>query len=101
MFKKNHKTNVSLILVEEEFLNNLEFHFQQCNILTYSDSSKKTLRDVGHNDTNEEDDSFKPMVAQDEGNDEESHTEENSHSGDDMDKMGNLLSNGGFSDFKT
>ena len=71
------------------------------NLFTYSDSGQKTLRDVGNNDTDEENDSLQPEISQDEGNDEEGDTEENSHSGDDVDEMGNLLGNRGLIDLQT
>ena len=61
---------------------------------TYGDSSEQSLRHVSHNDTNEEDDSIEPVISQDEGDDEEGHSEENGHSSDDMDEMGNLFGNG-------
>ena len=48
-------------------------------LYTHSDSGKKTLRYIGHNDTNQEDDSVQPVVTQDEGNDEECHSQEHSH----------------------
>ena len=62
---------------------------------THSDSGEQTFGHVSDNNTDQEDDSIKPIVAEDEGNDEERHTEEHSHSSDDVDEMSNLLSNGG------
>merc|ERR1719336_3460893 len=61
---------------------------------THSDSGKETLGDVGHDDTDQEDDSIKPVVAEDEGNDEEGDSKEDSDTSDDVDKMGNFLGNG-------
>ena len=37
--------------------------------------SKKTFRNVGHDDANEEDDSIQPIIPEDEGDDEEWQTE--------------------------
>merc|ERR1719336_2872195 len=60
---------------------------------THSDSGKETFRDVGHDDTDEEDDSVQPVVTQDEGDDEEADTEEDSDASDDVDEVLDLLGN--------
>ena len=72
-----------------------------CECETDSDSGQETLRHVGHNDTDQEDDGIKPVVAKDEGNDEEADTEEDGDSGDDVDEMLNFLGNGSLSSLKT
>merc|ERR1719384_1086505 len=58
------------------------------------DGGQQTLGHVGHDDTDQEDDGVQPVVAEDEGDDEESDSEEDSDSGDDVDEVSNLLSNG-------
>merc|ERR1719188_213732 len=50
---------------------------------THGDGGQETLRDVGDDDSDQEDDGVQPVVAEDEG-------------GDDVDKMGNFLGNGSF-----
>ena len=57
------------------------------------DSSQQSFGYVGDDDTDQEDDSVEPLVAKSQSNDEESDTEENGYSGDEMDKVGNLTSN--------
>ncbi len=64
---------------------------------THGDSGQQTLGYICHNDTNQEDDSIQPVVAQDESNDKEGHAQEHSHAGDDVDEMSNLPSNRGLS----
>lgn len=68
---------------------------------THSDSGKQTFGHVGHNDTNEEDDSVQPMVAQDESNHEESHTQEDGHTSDQVDEMVDFLGDGGLASVQT
>ena len=67
---------------------------------TNGDGGQQTLRYVGHNDSNEEDDSVEPFVSKDEGDDEERHSEEDCHTGDDLDEVGNLTSDRGLTDLK-
>lgn len=59
-------------------------------VCTDRDCSQQTLRYVSYNDSNEEDDGIKPLVAEDEGNDEERDTEEHSDAGDEVDEMFDL-----------
>lgn len=61
---------------------------------TDRDSGQQTFRHIGYDDTDEEDDSLKPGVLKDERKDEERHTQEHSHTRDDVDKMFNFCSNG-------
>ena len=42
------------------------------------DGGKKTLRNVGHDDSDQEDDSIQPIVAENEGDYEEGYPEEDS-----------------------
>lgn len=60
--------------------------------LNYRDCSKKTFGYVGNDNTYQEDDGIKPVVAEDEGYDEEGHPEEDGHSCDQMDEVANLAS---------
>lgn len=53
-----------------------------------------TFRYVGDNDTNQEDDSIKPVVAEDESDDEEWNTEEDGHASDELNEVVNFLCNG-------
>jgi hypothetical protein len=68
---------------------------------THSDSGEQTFGHVGHDDTNEEDDSVQPMVAEDESNDEEGHTQEDSHTSDQVDEMVDFLGDGGLAGAQT
>jgi len=70
-------------------------------VIAYGDSSKQTLRYVGDNDTNEEDDSVEPVVAEDESNDEEGNAQEDGHASDQVDEMVDFLGDGGFSSVQT
>ena len=72
-----------------------------CRGNTYSHSSQKSLRHISYNDTNQEDDSIQPVVLQDEGDNEERHSEEYSHSSDNVDKVSNLTSNGCLSNLQS
>ncbi len=68
---------------------------------TYSYSSQETLWHISDNDTNEEDDSFQPRVAKDQGEDEKGDTQEDGYTSDDMDKVLNLNRDGSATNFKT
>lgn len=57
---------------------------------THSDSGQETLRHVGHDDANEEDDGLQPAVAQDERQHEEGDTQKHSHPCDQLDEMFDL-----------
>lgn len=63
-------------------------------ISTHSNSSKKSFRYIGNNDSNEEDDCFKPAVAQDKREDEERKTKEDSHTSYDVDEVLNFNRDG-------
>lgn len=69
--------------------------------VAYSDCSQQALRHISHNNANKEDDSFQPGVTQDDGQDEEAHAQENSHTRDNVDEMLNLLGDGGFPGVQT
>ena len=60
----------------------------------YVENVKPTFRHIGYNDTNQKDDGIQPMVAEDEGNDEEGDTKEDSDTSDQVDEMVNLLGDG-------
>lgn len=66
----------------------------------HSDSSQQSFRHIGHNNTNEEDDSLQPAVAQDDGQDEETESQEDGHTCDDVNEVLNLLGNGGLPRFQ-
>ena len=66
-----------------------------------SDGGQETLRHVGHDDTDQEDDGIEPVVAKDEGDDEEGHTEEDCDRGDDVDEVFNFFGNRGLSTLET
>ena len=61
----------------------------QCE--AHSHSCEKTFRNVCDNDTDQEDHGVKPVVAKDEGNDEEADPKEDGNSSDDMDEVFDLL----------
>ena len=71
-----------------------------CQSETDSDSSKETLGHVGDDDADEEDDRVQPVVAEDEGDDEEGDAKEDGDAGDDVDEVFNLLGDGGLSSFE-
>ena len=68
---------------------------------TDSDGSKETLGHVGDDDPDEEDDRVQPVVAEDEGDDEEGDSEEDGDTGDDVDEVLDLLGNGGLATLKS
>ena len=72
-----------------------------CQSETDSDGSEKALGYVCHNDPDEEDDSVEPVVAEDEGDDEEADAKEDSDGGDDVDEVLDLLGNGGLATLKS
>lgn len=67
----------------------------------HSDSGEKTLRDVGDDDTDQEDDGIEPVVLEDDRNDEERDAEEDGHAGDDVDEMVDFLGDRGVSGVET
>merc|ERR1719239_489754 len=56
---------------------------------------------VCHDDSDQEDDGVEPVVAEDEGDDEEADAEEDSDGGDDVDEVFNLLGDGGLPSLET
>merc|ERR1712142_1236865 len=68
---------------------------------THSHSSKKTLRYIGNNDTNQEHNSIQPMVSHNESNNEEGNSKEDSYGSNDVNEMGNFLGNWGFTRYQT
>ena len=68
---------------------------------TDGDSGQKTFRHVGHDDADQEDDSIQPLVAQAQGDDEESDTQKDSHARDDVDEVLDLTSDGRFARLET
>lgn len=54
---------------------------------TYRDSRQQALWDIGDNNADEEDDCVQPVVAHEEGDDEEENAKEDSHPGDDVDEV--------------
>lgn len=67
---------------------------------THRDCGQQAFGDVGNNDANEEDDGLQPSVAEDEGEDEEGHAQEDGHARDQVDEVLDLLGNRGLSGFK-
>ena len=62
---------------------------------------KKTFGDVSDDDADEEDDGIEPLVAQGQGDDEEGDAQEDGHSGDEVNEMGNFTSDGRFIGLQT
>ena len=60
----------------------------------HRDCGKRTLRDVGHGDTDQGDDSVRPEVAEGKGVREDVHTEGGCGGSDDGEAMFNLLGDG-------
>jgi len=60
----------------------------------HRDSSEKSLWYVCDDDTDKKDDCVQPLVAEDEGYDKERDAEEDSHAGDEMYKVSDLVRNG-------
>lgn len=67
----------------------------------HSDGSDQSFWDVGDDDTDEENNSGKPMVSEDEGDDEEGDSKEDGDSSNKMDEMLNFTSNWGHSGVKS
>lgn len=61
---------------------------------THRDCSQQSLRNVGHDDADEEDHSLQPGVTQDDGEDEEGHAKKDGHACDDLDEVLDLLGDG-------
>ena len=71
------------------------------HVYTYCNSCEKTFWYIGHNDTNQEDDSFQPVVLQNKGNDEKGNPKKYSNTSNDVDEMFNLNSDWSFVRAKT
>ena len=71
------------------------------HVYTYCNSCEETFWYIGHNDTNQEDDSFQPVVLQNKGNDEKGDPKKYSNTSNDVDEMFNLNSNWSFVRAKT
>lgn len=69
--------------------------------LTHSDSSQQSLRDIGNDDADEEDDRLQPGVAQNEGQDEERHAQEDGHARDDLNEVLDLHVDGRLTHLQT
>lgn len=61
----------------------------------------RTFRHVGHDDADEEDDCIQPVVAQNEGDEEEGDAQEDGHACDELNEMVNFFGDGGFSSVQT
>ena len=72
-----------------------------CQSETDSDGSKEAFRYVCHNDPDEEDDSVEPVVAEDEGDDEEGDAKEDGDAGDDVDEVLDLFGDRGLTSLET
>ena len=72
-----------------------------CQGETDGDSCKKSFRYIGDDDADEEYDSVEPVVAQDEGDYEETDAKEDGDGGNDVDEVLNLLGNRGLTSLKT
>lgn len=90
---------------EHEALHFLKDHicskFNLFSSFTYRNRCKQPFRDIGNNDPNEEDNSLQPCVLEDEGKDEESNTQEHSHSSDEVDEVLDLHGNWSFPPFQS
>ena len=60
----------------------------------YGDSGQQALWDIGHDDADEEDDSLKPGVSKNEGQDEEGDAQEDGHASDELDEVFDLDGDG-------
>ena len=65
------------------------------------DGGQKTFGHVGHDDTDQEDDSVQPLVAKGQGDDEESHTEKDGNASNQVDEMGNFAGDRSFAGVQT
>ena len=70
-------------------------------LVTHCDGGQQSLRHVGHNDADKENDSLQPGVAQDKREPKESDTQEDGHPCDQMDEVFKLNSNGGLAHCQT
>ncbi len=59
----------------------------------YRHSGQKTLWDVGHNDSDQEDDGFEPVVSEDHRNNEEGDTKKYCDHRDDVNEVADLFCN--------
>lgn len=68
---------------------------------TDGDGGEQALGHVGDDDADEEDDGVEPVVAEDEGDDEEGDAKEDGHTGDQVDEVMDLLGDGGLAGVET
>ena len=66
-------------------------HFLGRQRQAHRERGQKAFGYVGDDDTDEEDDGVTPVVAENEGHDEEDDADEDGHSRDDVNKMADLL----------
>lgn len=62
----------------------------------HSDSSQQTLRHISDDDSDEENDGLQPGVSQNDWQNEERQSQEDSNASDDVNKVLDLLGDGGF-----
>lgn len=60
--------------------------------LYHRDSSQEPFWDISHNNSNQEDDGVQPVVSQNKCYNEEDHTQEDSHSSNDVNEVMDFLS---------
>ena len=65
-------------------------------VLIHSDCSQQTLGNVGHDDSNEEEDCLEPMIAKHNTGSTQEEGDDTSNQRDDADEVAYLLSNGSF-----
>ena len=58
-----------------------------------SDGGQETFRYVGYDDTDQENNDVQPVVAESQGDDEKGNSQEDGHSGNDVNEMFNLFGN--------
>ena len=61
---------------------------------SYRDGGEEPFWNVGDDDSDEEDDGIEPVVPEDEGDNEEGDAQEDGHSCDQVDEVGNFLGDG-------
>ena len=76
-------------------------HPQIYILKTDGDSCKKSFRYIGDDDADEEDDRVEPVVAEDEGDDEEGDAKEDGDAGDDVDEVLDLFGDRGLTSLET
>lgn len=69
--------------------------------VSHRDSSQQSLRNIGNNDADEEDDGLQPGVAQNKGQDEERHAQKDGHARDDLNEVLDLPVDGRLTHLQT